>query len=192
MAQWGVIPRPPEIPRGEIDRARFFDQWGWDVHRDIPAHAEYTGKELPRSEVFHQLAERLFWTPLRAHDDAARKMIFDALLPRLPPLPVRAELPGDLRCRIYRRRENGYVVHVMPTAITTVPHESYRFQGVGDRIVREVHYAPLQGKIVLTGDFTRAELYSPDLAAPRLLTVCGGRCEADLTGLRRFFSVRLQ
>ena len=190
--RWGVTPRPPEIARDGIDRDKFFAPWGWNIHRSLPAAVDYTGTPVPAQNGFHHLAERVFWTPLRAHDDAARKTILDGVLGALPPSPVRIALPGDLRCRVYRQREAGCVVHVMPTAITTVPHPTCRFQGTGPRIVQEVHYAPLRGTIALEGDFTQAVLYSPDLADPRVLPVRDGRCEAQLHGLKRFFSVRLR
>ena len=67
-----------------------------------------------------------------------------------------------------------------------------RYQYLGKPIAESLRYHPPKGVLVIHGEFCRAELLSPDLAAPRLATAEKGAIRLDLEGIRRFCSVKLR
>ncbi len=189
---YGLSQQLPEVARELPAKQRFFDQFGWgEIHRDIPPEVAFSGKLSPKCEGFHLLAERLWWTPLRAHDAANREKIIAAIITRIPEAPLQVKTPKQLRYRLYKAKNDGYVIHFMPTDLTSVPHEYLRFQGKGDPVIREVHYTELTGTIELKGDFQQATLFTPDKTEPISLPVNQGQTTIRLDGLKRFFSIRI-
>ena len=201
LLQYGVRQEIPQLDRGIPDKERFFEQWGWRIHRAVPGEIPFSlSADTPlRQDGFHQLADRLFWSPFRLHLEENRAKLLRFLSGCLPPAEFSITLLADatVRHRLYQARNgDGFTLHCMPVNnMKVVFHPSLRFQQNGPRIIREIHYTPLAGELRIRSRRTmaEAELYSPDLPAPHPLPVAGGReiC-VPLSGLKRFFSIRIR
>jgi len=79
----------------------------------------------------------------------------------------------------------------MPVNITGILHDSIKLHG-SNPIVKGLVYEDLTGIVKISGDISSCTLYAADLDAARTCQVSNGVATVDLTGLKRFFSVKVK
>ncbi|MCQ2402629.1 MAG: hypothetical protein MJ202_02740 [Lentisphaeria bacterium] len=195
LERYGIRQKPMQVPRGVLpkERASFFQPWGWTPERDEPGQVEFScenGLEKTDFPEFFLLDRNFFWTPCRAlcMEKLASLM---PMIRSLAPRDLDVECPDEVRYHVYRDAKGAFVVHFLPTDISAEYHETLRFQGKGAPIVRKLRYKPLAGIVRIKGVYGQAMLYSADLSAPRKGVVQKGETFFNLTGLSRFFTIKL-
>ncbi|MBE6366768.1 MAG: hypothetical protein E7052_02515 [Lentisphaerae bacterium] len=199
LKKYGIEPLRPQLDRtlSQEDKEKFFTWRFFGVSGDVPAQLDHTANQpLPAADKygFYQLADNVYWSPLRANcaeqaantADLANSMLVEKL---------QITLPDTLRYRIYIDRSGNYIVHFMPVNITGNLHKEIRLHKTGSQIVESLNYGGLSGKVqiaAVNANVAGCTLYAADLPEARSCAIENGTAQVELQGLKRFFSVKLE
>ena len=195
LVKFGLEPIAPVLDRTMSSEVRdtYFRYTFWELNGPVPAQVEYKAAQplAGANEFgFYKLSENVLWSPNRCHDpENARQTA--AMLKNMISEPLKLDVPDSVRYRIYKSKDNSFVVHFMPVNITGILHDSIKLHG-SNPIVKGLVYEDLTGIVKISGDISSCTLYAADLDAARTCQVSNGVASVDLTGLKRFFSVKVK
>ncbi len=130
-----------------------------------------------------------FWRPERLAQPALAASVITLLALHQPAAFTLAGFPAIWRTRSYRDG-NRLLIHALPADVGTVLHPTLQNHFNQERLVQALHYAPLNGSLILspTTPGTAVWLHSPDLPAARpAQPLAGGAWSVDATLVSRYF-----
>lgn len=195
LKKFGVDPIRPAADNSlpQELRPEFFSYRFYEITGEAADKLEYnTTAALPAANEFnfYKLNENLYWSNVRAHAAGQAENIA-AMLKSMISVPVTVQLPDSLRYRIYKAQDGGIVIHFMPVNVTGNLHPTLRLHKVGQPVVESLNYEALTGTVEVSGAISSGTLYAADFAAPVTVQAQNGKASFDLTGLKRFFSIKV-
>jgi hypothetical protein len=184
-APWLVNYTIPTVDRSSRKTDAFFEMWGHHPKREIAGVLEAN----PDWHEFKVGTGTLYWNPMRMHVAKNTEIVWKKIQTLGNP-EITIEKPDSLSYQIHHS-EKSLIIHFMPSGMKINYHESLKNQISNERVVESIDYPSLTGEVMIKGKYISGTLYSADLTKPRKLKLTAVAAVAQLTGLKRFFTIEL-